>query len=228
MFSKKINNITILVEVGNITKSDVHAIINWTRGNLKEGDDKLREIHLEGGSVIYKDCQSALDLYSPDRVDLAIQTGRSIITRSGILPCKRVIHCVLPFHKIKVERENRQVLLKECISGIFLLTKMWTEQKEALRKIALTPPTPVIYGDNLQEIAQITIQTLLETIQNSDNNYLRTITILCDNENELNLYKRMIYIYTTSTIQRIFYIIKDFIQTFFKRKEIEVSSDYFK
>src|SRR5437868_6412017 len=71
---------------GDITEMDVEAIVNPANAMLKLGAGVAGAIARKGGPMIQREC---------DQIG-GCETGRAVITGSGELACKHVIHAVGP------------------------------------------------------------------------------------------------------------------------------------
>ena len=87
MFKCRIENVNFVIVKSTITKEKSDILFNWTIADLSGGDDNFMEIHKEGGSTIYKECQGALAQYGYKTSDgtKAISVGEAVLTSAGIL-----------------------------------------------------------------------------------------------------------------------------------------------
>lgn len=82
--------ITVLLQIGDITSSDVDVLLSPANPTLsyKEGVPQL--ILERGGSVIKEECHNIAKAECP------LQYGATFLTSCGNLPCRGVLHTVLP------------------------------------------------------------------------------------------------------------------------------------
>lgn len=80
------DGITLRLVVSNITSINVDAIVNPANSNLKHGGGVAGAIVLRGGITIQEESEKTG----------FVPVGTSVITGSGLLPCKGIIHTVGP------------------------------------------------------------------------------------------------------------------------------------
>ena len=84
----------VAINVGDITKEAVDAIVNAANGSLMGGGGVDGAIHRAGGPEIKAACAEIRRTQYPD----GLPTGESVITIGGNLPAKHVIHTVGPVY----------------------------------------------------------------------------------------------------------------------------------
>ncbi|MCE5251839.1 O-acetyl-ADP-ribose deacetylase [bacterium] len=82
----------IIVKTGDITHETVDAIVNAANSGLMGGGGVDGAIHRAGGHEILDACKKIRKEQFPD----GLPTGEAVITTSGRLPCRYVIHTVGP------------------------------------------------------------------------------------------------------------------------------------
>ena len=80
------DGITLRLVVSDITSRNVDAIVNPANSNLKHGGGVARAIVSRGGITIQEESE---------KIGF-VPVGTSVITGSGLLPCKGIIHTVGP------------------------------------------------------------------------------------------------------------------------------------
>lgn len=189
MFKHKTNNINFIVEKNIIkdVKSDV--LFNWTVSDLSGGDDNFIDIHKEGGSVIYKECQGALAQYGVKNEEgvKIINVGEAVLTSAGILPYNKIIHCVVPNYRNKEEKENKDTLFISALNYSFALLNSYSKTHRVLRKVAITPLPERICGSFNSDMVGKFIKTILNNAQNFN---FREVRIICKTDEEVELYKK--------------------------------------
>ncbi len=84
----------VAINVGDITKEAVDAIVNAANGTLMGGGGVDGAIHRAGGPEIKAACAEIRRTQYPD----GLPTGEAVITIGGKLPAKYVIHTVGPVY----------------------------------------------------------------------------------------------------------------------------------
>lgn len=80
----------IFLTKGDITKTQVDAIVNAANSSLMGGGGVDGAIHRAGGPAILEDCRKIVARQG------SCKTGEAVITTAGKLPAKYVIHTVGP------------------------------------------------------------------------------------------------------------------------------------
>lgn len=112
------NNLTsINVKVGNIVQCAYEAIVNSAHHSLLKESGVCGAIHNAAGKELEKEC---VEKYG------SCEVGEAVITSAYALPCKYVIHTVIPHYfdiytKQKLSYETKISLLSKCyISSLSL------------------------------------------------------------------------------------------------------------
>lgn len=84
----------LIVKVGDITEESVDAIVNAANRTLLGGGGVDGAIHRKGGPAVYEACKRIRETELPD----GLPTGQAVITTSGNLPARYVIHTVGPIY----------------------------------------------------------------------------------------------------------------------------------
>ena len=84
----------ISVEVGDITRSQVDAIVNAANAHLLPGGGVCGAIHAAGGPSIAAQCAALID----ERYPSGVPVGGAVATTGGALPARHVIHAVGPIY----------------------------------------------------------------------------------------------------------------------------------
>lgn len=188
MFRYKIGKVNFVVTKGFVKSEKSDVLFNWTISDLSGGDDNFIEIHKEGGSSIYKECQGALERFGTVLTDKtkAIPVGEAIITSAGILPYKRIVHCVVPNYRNKEEKVNKESLFLSAVNYSFALLNDFAKNQTPLRKIALTPIPERISG----EFDNKTVSQFVKLLVTNANSFaFREVKIICKTEKEYQLYQ---------------------------------------
>lgn len=187
MYTFKVQNTKITIQVSELKDINSDVLVNWTVPTLDSGDSLFIEIHKEGGSSIFKECNGALALHGKQAEDNTkyIQTGEAIITSAGILPIKKLVHVVIPNYRNKQEINYKQNLLIGGINYMFALVNEYSTTHSPLRKITLTPVSEQIYGP----ITKDELKTFLKTIVTNANTYsMREVNFVCFDDKQAKEY----------------------------------------
>lgn len=95
---------------GDITQTEVDAIVNAANSELAGGGGVDGAIHRAGGPAILEECQKWVSEHGP------LPTGEAMATTAGHLPAQYVIHTVGPIWASHDERTARS-LLESCYTN---------------------------------------------------------------------------------------------------------------
>ncbi|MEO8072007.1 MAG: O-acetyl-ADP-ribose deacetylase [Acidobacteriota bacterium] len=101
-------NEKVIIKVGDITKEKTDAIVNAANSTLLGGGGVDGAIHDAGGRQILEECQEI----RRDKFPNGLPTGKAVITSSGNLPSKFVIHTVGPIYGRNQDKDAE--LLANC------------------------------------------------------------------------------------------------------------------
>ncbi|MCX7727072.1 MAG: macro domain-containing protein, partial [Chitinispirillaceae bacterium] len=82
----------VVVDVGDITKENVDAIVNAANSSLMGGGGVDGAIHRVGGPDILQECKKIRETFYPN----GLPVGKAVATTGGNLKAKYVIHTVGP------------------------------------------------------------------------------------------------------------------------------------
>jgi O-acetyl-ADP-ribose deacetylase (regulator of RNase III) len=105
---EKFLNGRVVVTVGDITEESTDAIVNAANHTLLGGGGVDGAIHRKGGPSILAECRKIRETAYPR----GLPTGRAVITTSGDLPSRYVIHTVGPVYGMNQGRDAE--LLADC------------------------------------------------------------------------------------------------------------------
>jgi len=145
--AKEIGACRLVLGLGDLTESDVDAIVNAANRSLLGGGGVDGAIHRKGGPEIMAACRAIRATEWPD----GLPTGRAVITTGGHLPARWVIHTVGPVYSRKPEVPR---LLAACHE-----TSLDLARAHGLRTIAFPAISTGVYGYPLEEAAPIALET---------------------------------------------------------------------
>jgi O-acetyl-ADP-ribose deacetylase (regulator of RNase III) len=189
MFKHRIGSVSFVIVKSTVSKERSDVLFNWTTSDLSGGDDNFMEIHREGGSVIYKECQGALAQYGQktENGTKAINVGEAVLTSAGILNYHKIIHCIVPNYRVKEEKENKESLFLSAINYSLALLSNYSKSHRVIRKVTLTPLPIRICGTFDESMVDLFVKTLINNAQSFS---FREIKLICKTDEEVNLYKK--------------------------------------
>jgi O-acetyl-ADP-ribose deacetylase len=157
----------IMIKKGDITEEKVDAIVNPANGQLIHGGGAAKAIVTKGGDEIQRESNLII------RKTGMIPTGKAVITGSGKLPCKFIIHTVGP----KMGEGSEEIKLKKAIWSALTLAELYN-----LETVSMPAVSSGIFGFPKDKCADILLKTSAEFFDLKDIN-LKTI-IMCNRDDE--------------------------------------------
>jgi O-acetyl-ADP-ribose deacetylase (regulator of RNase III) len=133
---------------GDITERNVDVIVNAANSYLRHGGGLAAAIVRKGGKIIQE--------YS-DKIGV-VPVGNAVITGSGTLPCKAVIHAVGP--KIGEGKEDQK--LRSAMKNTLILA-----QANGFKSISIPAISSGIFGFPKDRCAKILVNESIRFITNS-------------------------------------------------------------
>jgi O-acetyl-ADP-ribose deacetylase (regulator of RNase III) len=172
---KQIKQTRISLELGDITKCRVDAIVNAANPSLMGGAGVDGAIHKAGGPAILKECKRIVAHIG------RLTPGHAVITNGGRLPARHVIHTVGPVWHGGVQREEL-ILSSAYRESLVLADKM------ALKTIAFPSISTGAYGYPLDQAAEIAMRTVKEYI--AGDSFLEQIIFILFSQEILEAYQK--------------------------------------
>ena len=141
---------------GDITTLKVDAIVNAANSSLMGGGGVDGAIHRAGGAAILAACREIRSNEYPH----GLPTGQAVITGSGRLPCRRVIHTVGPVWN-GGEQNERELLAQAYRNSLALAAK------HHLKTLAFPAISTGIYAFPKEEAARIATATVSDFLADS-------------------------------------------------------------
>lgn len=146
----------ISIEVGDITRCQVDAIVNAANDFLRPGAGVCGAIHAAGGGAIAQECARLIATRYPGGVPV----GGAVATTGGRLPARWVIHAVGPIYHHEPEPE---VLLADAYRNSVAVAR-----ELGAASIAFPAISTGIYGFPSELAAGIVWRTLLPEADDLD------------------------------------------------------------
>jgi len=158
----QVNQSSIELVQGDITESDTDAIVNPANEQLILGAGVAGAIRIKGGASIQEEC----------RVIGHCPVGEAVITGSGHLKAKHVIHAVGP----RQGEGDEEIKLKNAT-----LNSLKVAEKNSLKSITFPAISTGIFGFPMDACARIMLTTAKEYLSGTTN-IQRVVFALFDDE----------------------------------------------
>jgi O-acetyl-ADP-ribose deacetylase (regulator of RNase III) len=162
---------------GDITKLKVDAIVNAANSSLMGGGGVDGAIHRAGGPQILAECREIVARQG------RCATGNAVITSGGNLPARYVIHTVGPIWR--GGNNNEPQLLQNAY-----LNSLKLAAEKGVQTIAFPNISTGVYGYPKAKAAEIAVRTVTEFLRGNDQ--LRQVYFVCFDEENLQIYKRLL------------------------------------
>lgn len=144
----KINNTTLSLVMGNITREETDAIVNAANSMLAGGGGVDGAIHRASGPKIMEECRKIG----------GCPTGQAVITNGGNLKARYVIHTVGPVYK-DGKRGEPELLASSYSNSLKIAAE------RGIRSISFPSISTGAYGYPINEAARIALQTVIDFIK---------------------------------------------------------------
>jgi O-acetyl-ADP-ribose deacetylase len=165
---------------GDITRVETDAIVNAANSSLAGGGGVDGAIHRAAGPELLEECMRI----ARERRNIPggpCPAGDAVITGSGRLPCKRVIHTVGPIWRGGNSGEPE--LLASCYRKSLLLA-----EEAGLKSIAFPNISTGVYGYPKDKAALVALETVRKTLDETPG--IERVVFVCFDEENLDLYKK--------------------------------------
>ena len=160
------------VQIGDITKLAVDAIVNAANQSLKGGGGVDGAIHRAAGPQLLDECRKVGEC----------PTGEARITRGYNLDAKYVIHTVGPVYSGKPQDAE---LLAACYKNSLRLAA-----ENGVRTIAFPAISCGVYGYPVNEAAKVAVAASIEFLKN--NSSIEKVIFLLFSEPDAAVYRKTI------------------------------------
>jgi O-acetyl-ADP-ribose deacetylase (regulator of RNase III) len=152
MVQKQINNSTLILDQGDITKEKTDAIVNAANPGLMGGGGVDGAIHRAGGSAILEECKKIRAKQG------LLSTGKAVITTGGNLSAKYVIHTVGPIWRGGNQGEPE--LLKSCY-----IESLKVAVTNGCKSIAFPSISTGAYGYPVEKAAPVALEAVINFLK---------------------------------------------------------------
>jgi len=149
----RINQTTIALVEGDITKLDTDAIVNAANERLAHGGGVAAAISRAGGPVIQKESQRWVQEHG------RVSTGSAAITSGGNLQADYVIHAVGPIYDAMPSARAADLL------GSAVTSALLKADDHDLASVALPAISTGIYGYPLEEAAEVMLKAAIDYVK---------------------------------------------------------------
>jgi len=143
----KVNESTLELVVGDITKQDTEAVVNAANKRLAPGGGVAGAIHRAAGPELWEECKELG----------GCETGEAKITRGYKLPASCVIHTVGPVYSGSPEDPR---LLESCYRESLRLA-----EQRGIKSISFPAISTGVFGYPIEEAAEVALRTILEVLR---------------------------------------------------------------
>lgn len=143
----KVNESTLELVVGDITKQDTEAVVNAANKRLAPGGGVAGAIHRGAGPELWEECKKLG----------GCETGEARITRGYRLPASYVIHTVGPVYS---GSSNDAKLLESCYRESLRLA-----EGRGIKSVSFPAISTGVFGYPIEDAAKIALKTVLDTLR---------------------------------------------------------------
>jgi O-acetyl-ADP-ribose deacetylase len=156
---------------GDITERDVDVIVNAANSHLKHGGGVAAAIVRKGGKIIQEES---------DKIGF-VPVGSSVVTVSGRLPCKYIIHTVGP----RMGEGNEYIKLRAAVRNSLELA---SDRK--CKSISMPAISTGIFGFPKDRCAEILIEEAKDFLVSNNISSLEVVEFCIVDDETLDYFKR--------------------------------------
>jgi len=104
----------VSVKKGDLTREQVDVIVNAANNRLRHEGGVAKAILDKGGKVIETESNKIIAKRK------SVKDGDAVITSSGYLPCKKVVHAVGPVFRDVGLTQSRILLRRVCLNSLII------------------------------------------------------------------------------------------------------------
>ena len=157
---------------GDLTRQNVDAIVNAANSSLMGGGGVDGAIHAAGGPAILAECRQIVHARGP------LPTGEAVITTSGDMPARHVVHTVGPIYARHDQAEAAD-LLASCYRA-----SLDVAADAGCRTIAFPNISTGVYGYPKAEAASVAVGAVRRWLEDRPGDIDEIRFVCFDAENE--------------------------------------------
>jgi O-acetyl-ADP-ribose deacetylase len=162
-----LNQSSLSLVQGDITKSDTDAIVNAANSSLMGGGGVDGAIHRAGGAAILEECRQYIARFG------RLPPGQAMITTGGNLKARHVIHTVGPIWRGGNQGEDA------LLAGAYLESLKLAENHE-LKSLSFPSISTGAYAYPLDLASRIALQTVVCFLRQSGLSIKKVVFVLFD------------------------------------------------
>jgi len=143
----RVNESTLELVVGDITKQDTEAVVNAANKRLAPGGGVAGAIHRGAGPELWEECRKLG----------GCETGEAKITRGYRLPASYVIHTVGPIYSGSSDDAR---LLESCYRESLRLA-----ETRGIKSISFPAISTGVFGYPIEDAARVALKTVLDALR---------------------------------------------------------------
>jgi O-acetyl-ADP-ribose deacetylase (regulator of RNase III) len=143
----KVNESTLELVVGDITKQDTEAVVNAANNRLAPGGGVTGAIHRAAGPALWEESKKLG----------GCKTGEAKLTRGYRLPASYVIHTVGPVYSGSSDDPK---LLESCYRE-----SLRVAEERGIRSMSFPAISTGIFGYPVEEAAEVALKTVLDMLR---------------------------------------------------------------
>ena len=168
----QINNTTLELVTGDITKQETDAVVNAANDRLAPGGGVAGAIHRAAGSGLWEECKKLG----------GCATGEAKITSGHNLPAPWIIHTVGPVYSGSTDDPEK---LAECYRN-----SLETAKQQGLKSISFPALSTGAFGYPVEDAARVALQTVAEFLKSD--NYLDLVRFVLFDSNSMQVHEKVL------------------------------------
>lgn len=186
------DTVKITLDLGDITKQNVDAIVNAANVDLQHGGGVCHAIFSGAGDQL--DDYMETNFSQGGSVGQAYVSPSFTLSRYGI---KNIVHAVGPDTRIPNQAAKKEEYLISAYT-----TSLKAAEKCRAQTIAFPAISTAIFGYDIEDAVQVVIPALIKEVNDSKGNFpLKEIRLVLYDQDAFNLYKNELSKHQTTTTQ---------------------------